>query len=121
MIYNVIIIRLLLLLLLQPLLIGYGKKSTKFFSRDRIPHTFPDHEFPSPLYTYRTRGGGEGRRTRTSAFSYRYGPPGSDRLNICAVAAISADRPKVTCLEEKMRFHLDRDYLSLFLSPSLFL
>lgn len=50
----------------------WKKKSTKFFSRDRIPHTFPDHEFPSPLYTYCTRRGETHAHARAS---YRYGPP----------------------------------------------
>jgi len=115
--YNIIIIR-LLLFLLQPLLIGYGKKINK------VLFPWPDTAYLSgpriPIAAvYLSHAAGEGgRRTRTRAFSYRYGPPGSDRLNICTVAAIGADRPKVTCLEEKMRFHLDRDYLSLSLINS---
>lgn len=63
----------------------WKKKSTKFFSRDRIPHTFPDHEFLSPQYTYCTRRGethaharasiGTALRFRSSDYIYASSPP----------------------------------------------
>lgn len=60
--------------------IGYGKKIYKVLSRDRIPHTFPDHEFPSCINCCAHFPNGTAGEVARAARSYRYTVPLWSRL-----------------------------------------
>jgi len=115
--YNVIIIR-LLLLLLQPLLIGYGKKINK------VLFPWPDTAYLSgpriPIAAVYLSHTGEGRRTRTRVFSYRYGPPGSDHLKIYALSPPSVQIARRSLASRKKCVFISTVTISLSHSFSSF-